>query len=167
MGCNATINIRLLKLSDDEVLQVKFPLLSAHTNHSPESLADLHSHKPLPEVTTKVEDLICHSHLSQISLMLALKSWVNHDLIPEHLRQGILTSRPAEYDRRYYPTVEDVRNMSQSVINKIRKNMFDQDALETFLHRESEECCGFKYLLRKYREFKESTEKNEEGTGKR
>ena len=85
MGCNTTININLLKPSDDEMSQVKFPLLSAHTNYSPESLADFHSHKPLPEVTVKVEVLICHSHLSQISLMLALKGWVNHDFIPQHL----------------------------------------------------------------------------------
>ena len=128
MGCNATINICLLNLHDNEVLQVMLPLLLAHTNHSHKSLADLHSHKPLPEVI-----LICHSHLSQISLMLTLKNWVNHDLIPHQLQQGILTSRPAEYDRRYYPTVEDVRNMSRSIIHKIRKNLFDQDASETFL----------------------------------
>ena len=115
----------------------------------------------------KVESLIRHSHLSQISLMLALKSWVNHDLISEHLRQGILTSRPAEYDRRYYPTLEDMRNKSRSIIHKIWKNMFDQDALETFLLRESEECNGFKYFLRKYKEFDERIEKNGQPTGKR
>ena len=160
MECNASINIHLLKLHDDELLHVMFPLLSAHTNRSLESLADLHSHKPLTKVMAKVESLIGLSHLSQISLMLALKSWVYLDLIPDHLLQGIITSRPPEYDRRYYPTVEDVRNMSRSVINKIRKNMFDPDALETFLQKESQESNGFKNFLRKYNEFENSAEKN-------
>ena len=63
--------------------------------------------------------------------------------------------------------MEDVQNMSQSVINKIRKNMFDQDALETFFQRESQESNGFKYFLRKYKEFDNSAEKNGEGTSKR
>ena len=62
---------------------------------------------------------------------------------------------------------EDMRNMSTSVIHKIWKNMFDQDSLETFLFRESEECNGFKYFLRKYKEFEERIEKNGEPTGKR
>ena len=74
MECKATINTRLMKLeSGNEILEVTVPLLLAHTNHSPSSLADLHSRKPLPEIQCKVESLICHSHLSQVSLMLALK----------------------------------------------------------------------------------------------
>ena len=125
-------------------------MASAHTNHSPTSLADLHSHKPLPEVVKKVESLISQSHLSHISLMLALRDWINHTLIPDHLHQGILTAKPSEYDRRYYPTVEDVRNMSRKVIKNIRNNMFDQDALENLLHHESKENKGFMFYLRKY-----------------
>lgn len=167
MGCDATINVRLLKLNGDEILQINFPLPSAHTNHSPDSLADLQSHKPLPEVMAKVESLISHSHLSQISLLLALKSWVNQELIPQHIQQGILTSKPAEYNRQYYPTVEDVRNMSRRVINKIRNNMFDQDALETFLRRESEESRGLKYFLRKYKGSEESIESTGKANDKR
>ena len=69
--------------------------------------------------------------------MLALKEWVNQELIPEHLRQGLISSRPSEYDRRYFPTVEDLRNIKKRVINKIRNNIFDQDALENFLDQES------------------------------
>ena len=99
--------------------------------HTPTSLADLHSHKPLPEIISQVESLVCNSHLSQVSLMLALKEWVNQELIPEHLRQGLLLTRPSEYDRRYYPTVEDLRNIKKRVINKIR-NMFDQMHWKTF-----------------------------------
>ena len=149
MDCKATINTRLIVLeSGSQILEVKLPLPSAHTNHSPSSLADLQSHKPLPEIYAKVESLITHSHLSQISLMLALKDWINHELIPQHLQQGILSSKPSEYDWRYYPTSEDLKNMSRKVVHKIRNNMFDQDALDKFLCHEAKN--GFKFFLRKY-----------------
>lgn len=151
MDCKATITIRLLKTDcGDQLLEVTFPMRSAHTNHSPASLADLHSLKPLPEVIEKIESLITHSHLSQISLMLALRSWIREELIPKHIQENILKDKPSEYDRRYYPTVEDVRNISRKVINKIRHNMFDQDALENFLSHEGEHNEGFKFFLRKY-----------------
>ena len=49
--CKATLNVRLLNLeTGKEVLVVHFPLPSAHDGHTPTSLADLHSHKPLPEI---------------------------------------------------------------------------------------------------------------------
>lgn len=151
MGCKATINTRLLKLDcGDLMLEVCFPMRSAHTNHSPTSLADLHSLKPLPEVMEKVETLITHSHLSQMSLMLALRSWIKDELIPNHIQSNILKDKPSEFDRRYYPTVEDIRNISRKVIHKIRNNMFDQDALETFLSHEKEHNEGFNFFLRKY-----------------
>ena len=88
--------------------------------------------------------------------MLALKEWVNQELIPQHMRQGLLLNRPSEYDRRYFPTVEDSRNMKKRVINKIRNNVFDQDALENFLHQEREQNKGFKYFLRKYETAKDN-----------
>ena len=81
--CTATLNVRLLKLDHGEaILAVNFPLTSAHSGHSPNSLADLHSYKPLPEIISRVESLVCNSHLSQMSLMLALKEWVNKELFP-------------------------------------------------------------------------------------
>ena len=52
--------------------------------------------------------------------MLAVKEWVNQELIPCHLQQGVLINRPSILDRRYFPTVEDLRNMSRHAINKIR-----------------------------------------------
>ena len=156
--CKATLNARLLRLeTGEEILFVNFPLPSAHAGHTPSSLADLHSHKPLPGVVTRVESLVCNSHLSQVSLMLALKEWVNQELIPEHMRQGLLSNKPSDYDRRYYPTVEDLRNMKKRVISKIRNNMFDQDALENFLNHEREQNKGFNDFLRKYETAKENT----------
>ena len=73
----ASINSWFLTLeSGDQILHVSFPLSSAHTGHTPCSIADLHSFKPLPEIVSRVESLVTHSHLSQISLMLAVKEWV-------------------------------------------------------------------------------------------
>ena len=149
-GCTATLNVHLLKLNDgDEILIINFPLQSAHLEHSLNSIADLQSHKPLPEIVSRVESLVCNSYLSQMSLKLALKEWVNKELIPDHLKKGQLNNKPSEYDRRYYPTVQDLRNMTKSIIYKVRKNMFDQDALEYFLKEQSKD--QFRYFLRKYR----------------
>ena len=85
--------------------------------------------------------------------MLAVKEWVNQELIPRHIEQGILTNRPTDFDRRYFPTVEDFRNMTRHTpaVNKIRNNMLDQDALETLLKQEKKQSSGFLYHLRKYR----------------
>jgi hypothetical protein len=42
--------------------------------------------------------------------------------------------------------VEDVKNMSRLCINKLKKNLFDQDALELFLNDENK----IHYFLRKF-----------------
>ena len=146
-GCTATLNARLLKLECGELLHITFPLPSAHSGHSLKSLADLQSYKPLPEVIGRVESLVSNSYLSQVSLKLSLKEWVTKELIPQHIKQGILDDRPSEYDRHYYPTIQDLRNITKSVINKIRKNMFDQDALEALLQDEMQQHHGFRYSL--------------------
>ena len=148
MDCKATLNVRVLRLgSREEIMQVTIPTSSAHTNHEINSLADLLSHKPLPEIEEKVESLVRHSHLSQISLILALRDWIKHELIPQHLSNGILSQVPNEHDRRYFPTAEDIKNISKCAVNKMMKNSFDQDALESFLKEEKE---GLKHYLRKY-----------------
>ena len=83
--------------------------------------------------------------------MLAVKEWVNQELIPRHPQQGVLTNRPSEFDRRYFPTVEDVRNIIiiRHTVNKIRNNMLDQDALETLLKQEQKQSSGFQFYLQK------------------
>lgn len=114
MDCKATLNVRVLRLeSGEQVLQLTIPTSSVHTNHNIESLADLLSHKPLPEIEVKVESLIRHSRLSQISLLLALRDWINHKLIPQHICDGILSQVPNEHDRRYFPIADDVKSMSK------------------------------------------------------
>ena len=124
-GCTVTLNARLLKLEREELLHISFPLPSAHTGHSIKSLADIHSYKPLPEVTGRVESLVSNSYFSQVSLKLSLKEWVNKELIPQHIKQGILENKSSEYDRHYYPTTQDLRNITKSAVNRIRNNMLD------------------------------------------
>ena len=78
-------------LQGEEIMQLTIPISSAHTNHDIDSLANLLTHTPLPEIEEKVESLVWHSHFSQISLILALKDWIKHELIPQHLCSGILS----------------------------------------------------------------------------
>ena len=106
------------------------PTSSAHTNHEINSLADLLSHKPLPEIEEEVESChVRHSHLSQISLILALRDWIKHELIPQHLSNSILSQVPNynEHDRRYCPTEGDIKNISMRAVNKMMKNSFNKD----------------------------------------
>lgn len=86
-----------------------------------------------------------------MGLTLALKNWVTQELIPQHLKQGILTEVPHLYNRSYFPTTEDIKNMSRKSINKMRKHSFDQDALESFLNEEIARQPGMQYFLRKYK----------------
>ena len=110
VNCKATLSVRVMRLdSGEEIMQLTIPTSSAHTNHDIDSLADLLSHKPLPEIEEKVKSLVRHSHLGQISLVLALRDWIKHELIPRHLRDGTLSQVPNEHDRRYFPTAEDVK----------------------------------------------------------
>ena len=96
-----------------------------------------------------MESLVSNSYLSQVSLKLSLKEWVNKELIQQHIKQGILENKPSEYDRHYYPTTKDLRNITKSAVNRIRNNMFDQDALESLLKTEMQQHPGFQYSLRK------------------
>ncbi len=72
------------------------------------------------------------------------------------MKNGILEEMPNEFDRRYYPTTQDLRNITKGVINKIRKNTFDQDALEILLHDEVKRDNQFQYFLRKYQDFEDN-----------
>ena len=76
------LNARLLKTKYGEILQITFPLPSAHSGDFLKSLADMHSYKPLPEVVSRVESLVTNSYLSQVSLKLSLSEWVKKELIP-------------------------------------------------------------------------------------
>ena len=62
-----------------QLFKRKQTMVQNHTNRDIDSLADLLTHKPLPEIEEKVESSVRHSHLSQISLISALKDWINHE----------------------------------------------------------------------------------------
>ena len=69
----------------------------------------------------------------------------------EHMKQAIIEDIPSTYDRHYHPTIQDLRNITKSVINNIWKNMFDQDAPDDFLQNECQNNQGFQYSLRNYK----------------
>ena len=98
LGCTATLRARLLSTEKGEILEVTVPRYSAHCGHDIGSLPDLLIHKPLPEIEMKVERLVRYSRLSQISLHLAVNDWIENELIPEHIENGILTHMPHKHD---------------------------------------------------------------------
>lgn len=161
MGCTATLLARLLSTEKGEVLEVTVPRYSAHCGHEVGSIPDLLTHKPLPEIENKVETLVRHSWVSQISLQLALSDWIKTELIPEHLRNGTLTHSPQEHDRRYFPTSKDLRVMSRKALNKIRNGLFDQDAVEVYLKKKQQSDPSFKFFLQKYKST-ENTDQQQE-----
>lgn len=68
--------------------------------------------KPLPEVEGKVSEPVQDCYLSRRSLKAALTNWVEKELVPQHLKEGIITIPPSAYSHAYYPTVEDIRSMT-------------------------------------------------------
>ena len=118
--CRATLNVRLLKLEHGEILHVTFPL-SSDSGHALKSLADMHAYQPLPEVIERVESLVTNSYLSQVSLKLSLKGWVMKELIPVHLKKGIIDDIASQFDRLYHPTAQDLRNMTKGRCHQLNK----------------------------------------------
>ena len=151
LGCAATLRARLLSTKKGEILEVTVPRYSAHCGHDVGSLPDLLTHKPLPEIEKKVETLVRHSRLSQISLHLALNDWIKNELIPEHIQNGILTHTPHEHDRRYFPTSTDLRVMTRKALYNIRNGLFDQDAVEAYLKKKQQSDPSFRFFLQKYK----------------
>ena len=78
------------------------PLLSAHLPvHNPSSISDQLTMKPLPEVEQKVAELIQECFINQKALKMLLTSWVDKELIPNHIEIGVLTKPPSQYNRAY------------------------------------------------------------------
>ena len=95
-GCQAMLNARLLKTERGEMLHITFPLPTAHSGHLLKSLADMHSFvQATTEVVSRVESLVTNSYLSQVSLKLSLSEWVKKELIPQHIKQGIIKNIPS------------------------------------------------------------------------
>ena len=113
LGCPACIHIRHLIVSNGmEILEIKVPLLRAHlSSHTPSSIKDQLTMKPLTEIEQKVTDLVQECFLNQRALRMLLNSWVEKDLIPAHIESGVLIEPPSQFNRAYYPTKADIRVM--------------------------------------------------------
>ena len=110
-----------------EILEIKVPLLSAHLPvHNPSSVSDQLTMKPLPEV-------IQEYFLNQRPLKAFLNSWVERELIPNHIESGVLTELPSHHNRAYYPTKGDIRVIVTKVMTQQRNRLFDQDAVMELL----------------------------------
>ncbi len=112
-GCTASVQTKLLNITKDiQILEIQIQMMSAHLSaHNPSSVTDQLVMKPLPELEAKVNELVQESFLNQRSLKLSLKTWVDKELIPKHLTDGVITQRPTMYNRAYYPNTEDIRVM--------------------------------------------------------
>lgn len=151
LGCNASIHVRLLNISNgDQILEIKFPLEAAHLpTHTVSSIMDQLTLKPLSVIENKVAELLQECLLNRKALVMCLKTWVQKELIPEHMKSGILTSVPSEYNRAYYPTNAEIRVMIAKAITKECNSLFDQDAVLSLL-KEYEAKGNIKYFFRQY-----------------
>ena len=152
LGCQATMHTKLLQLSSGQmVLEVQIPTLKTHlSTHDPKSIFDELSHEPLPEIEEKVYSLVQGAYLTQMALILAVRDWVKKELIPKHLREGVITTAPSDYSRAYFPTKEDIRYMARRAIVQQRSSLLDQDAVENYL-RETKEHQELDFYLHKYK----------------
>ena len=152
LGCQATMHTKLLQLSSGQmVLEVQIPTLKTHlSTHDPKSIFDELLHEPLPEIEEKVYSLVQGAYLTQMALILSVRDWVKKELIPKHLREGVITTAPSDNSRAYFPTKEDIRYMARRAIVQQRSSLLDQDAVENYL-RETKEHQELDFYLHKYK----------------
>jgi len=148
--CPAAIYCRLLTLStQQQILEIQLPMQNAHKNHDPLSITDQLCKKPVEEIEEKIEELVRDTRLNLVSLKLVVHDWVTKTLISKQLQVGILNELPSPYDRAYFPTKKDLRNVAHCAIVKRRNSLFDQDSLNKIL-KEQAECSGLHYSLQQY-----------------
>ena len=109
----------LLKLNYQQLMPIS-PLLI------PLSVTDQMCLKPLPELENKLLELVQESLLSQRALRMSLKTWVEGELIPKHLQDGVIDEQPSLYNRVYYPNAEDIRVTVKKAVAQEHNSMFDQ-----------------------------------------
>ena len=126
-NCPAEVRTRLLATKSGlSLLEVSIPPISLHKGHDPSSVTDKLCQRMLPEVEEKVMLLVMEAHLHSLNLRLVLEDWVKNELIPKHKQEGVLLETPDEYNRAYFPTIKDLRNVAQQAIMKSRSSCFDQ-----------------------------------------
>ncbi|XP_065891799.1 uncharacterized protein [Dysidea avara] len=148
--CPAAIYCRLLTLStQQQILEVQLPMRNAHKNHDPLSITDQLCNKPVEDIEKKIEELVRDTRLNLVSLKLVVHDWVTKILIPKQLQDGILNELPNPYNRAYFPTKKDLRNVAHRAIVKRRNSLFNQDSLNKIL-KEQAKCSGLHYSLQQY-----------------
>ena len=131
-----------------EILEVKVPMGTAHS-HDLSSVADQICLKPLQQLEAKVSELVRDSLLNQRALRMALKIWVDNELIPMHVETGVIDKQPSLYNRAYYPNAEDIRVMVKKAIIAERNSQFDQAAVLHLLCEEKDKH-QLNYFFREY-----------------
>ena len=83
LGCPASFHLRLLNVSNGmKILDIRLPLPSAHlSTHTPSSIKDQLTMKPLPEVEQKVTELMEECFLNHRAFRMLLKNWVKSELL--------------------------------------------------------------------------------------
>ena len=100
-------------------------MMSAHLPaHNPSSVTDQLTMKLLSQIEEKIAELAQEFFLNQRALRLSLKAWVEK-LILKHLNEGVITSKPSDYNRAYYPMAEDIRVMVKKAIARECNSLFD------------------------------------------
>ena len=80
-----------------------------------------------------MEELVSDTRLTALSLKLVVDNWVTKVLIPGQMKEGIIKEVPQPFNRAYFPTKKDLRNMSHKAIVKRRNSLFDQEVLDKLL----------------------------------
>ena len=124
--CKASLNTRLLTLKQYHQIPSPPPIITAI--HQPPLLIYIPHIIPLQEILS-----VCNSHLSQVSLMPALREWVNQELILEHIHKDYFQPNQTNSTSIDITTLQwrDLQNIKQE--SEITCN---QDALENFLNHE-------------------------------
>ena len=132
-GCPAEIRTRLMVTKSGlSLLEVTIPPILLHKGHDPRSVTDKLCHRMLPEVEEKVRLLVTEAHLHNLHLKLVLDDWVKNHLIPKHKQEGVIQETPSQYDRAYFPTTKDLRNVAQQAVMQSRSSCFDQVCIRIY-----------------------------------
>ena len=132
-GCPAEIRTRLMVTKSGlSLLEVTIPPILLHKGHDPTSVTDKLCHRMLPEVEEKVRLLVTEAHLHNLHLKLVLDDWVKNHLIPKHKQEGVIQETPSQYDRAYFPTTKDLRNVAQQAVMQSRSSCFDQVCIRIY-----------------------------------
>lgn len=65
-------------------------------------------------------------HINRLTLKLVLDDWIQNELIPRHLCEGVISQPPNQFNRAYYLTKSDLQNLVQGTILNQRSSLFDQ-----------------------------------------